>query len=201
MWWNALTLLQKIYFCIATPATVLLILQIVLMLIGFGGGEADFDGDVDVDVDVDLDGDVDVDTGFEADVGFNLFTVRGFIAFLTVGGWVGFTFSDNSPVLALILSLVCGFGALVGMAFLLKWLLSLQSHGNISYQQAVGMQADVYLTIPENGKGSGKVTLILNEALTELSAKTLSTEPIPTGSRVKVLGVENDVLVVEKVDL
>ena len=201
MWWQALNLMQKIYFCIATPATVLLIVQIILMIIGFSGGEADFDGDVDVDVDVDVDTDVDTDVNdvFDGDPGFRLFTVRGLIAFLTVGGWVGFTFGDSNPTLAVILSIVCGVAALVGMAFLLKWLLGLQSNGNISYKAAVGKTADVYLTIPANGQGSGKITVILNESLRELSAKTLSDAPIKTGAKVKIVDVEDDVLVVESI--
>ena len=201
MWWQALNLMQKIYFCIATPATVLLIVQIILMIIGFSGGEADFDGDVDVDVDVDVDTDVDTDVNdvFDGDPGFRLFTVRGLIAFLTVGGWVGFTFGDSNPTLAVILSIVCGVAALVGMAFLLKWLLGLQSSGNISYKAAVGKTADVYLTIPANGQGSGKITVILNESLRELSAKTLSDAPIKTGAKVKIVDVEDDVLVVESI--
>ena len=201
MWWQALNLMQKIYFCIATPATVLLIVQIILMIIGFSGGEADFDGDVDVDVDVDVDTDVDTDVNdvFDGDPGFRLFTVRGLIAFLTVGGWVGFTFGDSNPTLAVILSIVCGVAALVGMAFLLKWLLGLQSSGNISYKAAVGKTADVYLTIPANGQGNGKITVILNESLRELSAKTLSDAPIKTGAKVKIVDVEDDVLVVESI--
>lgn len=199
MWWQALNLMQKIYFCIATPATVLLIVQIILMIIGFSGGEADFDGDVDVDVDVDTDVDTDVNDVFDGDPGFRLFTVRGLIAFLTVGGWVGFTFGDSNPTLAVVLSIVCGVAALVGMAFLLKWLLGLQSSGNISYKAAVGKTADVYLTIPANGQGSGKITVILNESLRELSAKTLSDTPIKTGTKVKIVDVEDDVLVVESI--
>ena len=198
MWWQTLNLMQKIYFCIATPATVLLILQIVLMLIGFGGHDADFDGDVDVDIDVDVDADTDFDGGFDADPGFNLFTTRGLIAFLTVGGWVGYAFSDGNPALAVILSLICGFAALVGMAFLLKWLLGLQSNGNISYKSAIGKTCEVYLTIPAQKQGKGKVTILLNESLTELSAVTLSETPIKTGAKAKVVAVEDDTLIVEQ---
>ena len=94
MWWETLNLAQKIYFCIATPASLLLVVQIVLMLIGIGGG---VDGDVDVDV----------DTGdFDLDAGFSVFTVRGLVAFFAVGGWVGYTLSDGNLGLAITLSVV-----------------------------------------------------------------------------------------------
>lgn len=190
MWWETLNLAQKIYFCIATPASLLLVVQIVLMLIGIGG---DASGDVDVDVDV------DVDTGdFDLDAGFSVFTVRGLVAFFAVGGWVGYTLSDGNLGLAITLSVVAGAAALVGMAFLMKWILSLQSAGNLNYKDAVGKIGEVYLTVPAAGKGKGKINILLNERFVELSAVTKSDEPIPTGSKIKVLDVEGDDIVVEK---
>ena len=188
MWWETLNLAQKIYFCIATPASLLLVVQIVLMLIGIGGG---VDGDVDVDVDVDM-GD------FDLDAGFSVFTVRGLVAFFAVGGWVGYTLSDGNLGLAITLSVVAGAAALVGMAFLMKWILSLQSAGNLNYKDAVGKIGEVYLTVPAAGKGKGKINILLNERFVELSAVTKSDEPIPTGSKIKVLDVEGDDIVVEK---
>ena len=190
MWWETLNLAQKIYFCIATPASLLLVVQIVLMLIGIGG---DASGDVDVDLDV------DVDTGdFDLDAGFSVFTVRGLVAFFAVGGWVGYTLSDGNLGLAITLSVVAGAAALVGMAFLMKWILSLQSAGNLNYKDAVGKIGEVYLTVPAAGNGKGKINILLNERFVELSAVTKSDEPIPTGSKIKVLDVEGDDIVVEK---
>ena len=52
-WWAALLLPEKVYWIIAIPSTVLLIIQIVMTL---AGGDADeLDGDMDAG-DVDLDG-------------------------------------------------------------------------------------------------------------------------------------------------
>lgn len=190
MWWETLNLAQKIYFCIATPASLLLVVQIVLMLIGIGG---DASGDVDVDVDV------DVDTGdFDLDAGFSVFTVRGLVAFFAVGGWVGYTLADGNLGLAITLSVVAGAAALVGVAFLMKWILSLQSAGNLNYKDAVGKIGEVYLTVPAAGNGKGKINILLNERFVELSAVTKSDEPIPTGAKIKVLDVEGDDIVVEK---
>ena len=46
-WWNSLTILEQVFACIAIAATVVLIIQSILLLfgIGFGGGEADAGGD------------------------------------------------------------------------------------------------------------------------------------------------------------
>lgn len=196
--WTDWNVAQKIFFLIAAPATVLLIVQIVMMLIGFGSGG---DADADCDCDVDCDCDIDVSDGGEvldADHGFGLFTVRGLIAFFTVGGWVGYTLSDNHVVLAVILSVVSGGLALVLMGLLLKWLTSLQSNGNLRYDDAIGLIGDVYLTVPPKDSGKGKINVLLNERLTELSAVQMGESPIPTGKKVKIIGVIADSFLVEE---
>lgn len=199
MWvtWN---LAQKIFFCIAMPASVLLIVQIIMMLIGFGSGGADADVDADVDADIDIDID-DVGTGevLDADHGFGLFTVRGLIAFFTVGGWVGYTLADGNTVLAVVAALLSGSVALVLMGLLLKWLTSLQSNGNLNYNDAIGLVGEVYLTVPVKDGGKGKVTVILNERLTELSAIQTGDQPISTGKKVKIVGMVSDSFIVEEV--
>ena len=60
IWWESLTLLQRVFACIAIPSTLLLIVQLVLSLIGLGDHEGDLDADGDGvpdGVDLDLDGD------------------------------------------------------------------------------------------------------------------------------------------------
>ena len=59
-WWNGLGTLLQVFYCIAIPATLVLLIQTVMMLIGMGDdGDVDGigDGDVgDADLDVDTDG-------------------------------------------------------------------------------------------------------------------------------------------------
>lgn len=201
MWWETLNLAQKIFFCIATPASVLLIVQIVLMLIGFGSGGVDADADVSVDGDVaDFDG---TDTGsgevLDADNGFGLFTLRGLIAFFAVGGWVGYTLADGNVVLSVALALVSGAAALVLMGLLLKWLVSLQSNGNLRPSEAIGLTAEVYLTIPPKDQGKGKINVLLDERLVEFTAVQTGDSPIATGKKVKILSTVADSFVVEEV--
>ena len=60
IWWESLTMLQRVFACIAIPSTLLLIVQLVLSLAGLGGHEGDLDADGDGvpdGVDLDLDGD------------------------------------------------------------------------------------------------------------------------------------------------
>lgn len=76
-WWASLTWLERVFAYVAFPATLLLLLQTLMLLFGLG---SDSDGDADVDLDgdgvpdLDLDGDgipdldADLDADFDADV-------------------------------------------------------------------------------------------------------------------------------------
>lgn len=189
-WWNALNLMQKIYFCIGLAATAILVVQIVLMMFGLGDG---------ADVDVDFDGDGISDVSVDVSDAFNVFSFRGLVAFFAIGGWVGYTLADNNLTLAVILSLVSGTAALLAMAFIMKALMRTRSDGNIDVAKAIGKTAEVYLSIPPVEKGCGKVNLTLEERFVELSAQQNGTQAIPTGATVKVTAVRNGILIVESV--
>lgn len=57
-WWASLTWLERIFAYVAFPATLLLLLQTLMLLFGLGN---DADGDADADVDLDGDGVPDLD--------------------------------------------------------------------------------------------------------------------------------------------
>lgn len=56
----------------------------------------------------------------------------------------------------------------------------------------------MYLAIPENKSGKGKVQISVNGSFHELDAMTSSTEKIPSGAVVKVIALENNILIVQK---
>jgi hypothetical protein len=59
--------------------------------------------------------------------------------------------------------------------------------------------AEVYLTIPENKKGKGKIMISVNGAFHELEAMT-ENDKIQSGSVVKVVKIENNnILIVETI--
>lgn len=70
-WWNSLSLLYKIFFCMAVPATVIMVIQTILLLIGIGSGsDADgADGEVGDGVDGEVGDDIDGDFSDSADAG------------------------------------------------------------------------------------------------------------------------------------
>ncbi len=191
--WNGLVLGQQIFLCVAIPATVLMIVLIVSMLVGIG------DDDIDAgDTDIDSDGDV-------ADAGLSFFTLRGIVSMLCIMGWSGFVFLDAdlglpTPI-GVLISVVLGMITLVLVAFAMRGIARLQSSGNLDIRNAIGKVGQVYLTIPADGKSAGKVNLTVQEQFKEFSAMTVGNEPIKTGEYVRVVSVsDTGVLMVEPIN-
>ena len=84
------------------------------------------------------------------------------------------------------------------LAYLMRAIYSLQSSGNMDYGNAIGKVGQVYIPIPAGGKAGGKITLTVQEKLTECEAISVGETALPTGSYVRVTAVgEGGVLVVE----
>ncbi len=203
-WWNSLSLAAQIFYCIAVPSTLVLVIQTILMFIGLG---EDADGDVGTDTDVDVPDDIsdtDTDGGFDEDLdpngldGLRIFTVRGVIAFLVMFGWVGALLEsmDVSLWINIPVSAVCGFSMMTLLAFLFKAVMGLRSDGTIDVRNAVGTAGKVHLTIPPARMGEGKVHILLQGAYVERDAVTDDEEPIPTGSEVVVVRVSGETTLV-----
>lgn len=176
-WWNALGGLQQVFYIIAVPSTVVLLLQSLLLILGLGDG--------DMDSDIPDDGIPDVSHGAD---GFALFSVRGIVAFFAVGGWTGVALLDAgaAPVLSIAVAFIAGSVALVAVALILKSVLGLQDAGNVQLQNAIGQTAKVYITIPANYKETGKITLTFQGRFMECDAVTDDKKDIKTGESVVV---------------
>ncbi len=191
-WWSSLDFLEQVFAVIAAPSILILTIQTIGLIFGLGGSDSDSDFDVPDDVGGHTD---------HLDAGLKLFSVRGILAFTSTFGLSGLIISQSGmpKLITLILSTLLGFIALIAIAYLIKWLISLQHSGNLQIKRALGETAEVYLTIPASNKGKGKVNLIIQERLTEFSAVTNDLEAIPTGASVRVTDIlENNILVVEK---
>ena len=207
-WWSNLGIVSQIFYCIAIPATLVLLIQTIMMFIGIGD-----DGDVDIDMGAD---DVDVpddapDGVFGEDsvsetpdasglVGLRIFTLRGIIAFFVVFGWVGIVMQEAGIHLAITLSVaaVSGFAMMVALAFLFRAVMKLRSDGNIDNRNAIGTSGKVYLTIPPARSGEGKVQVMLQGVFVERNAVTDEIEAIPTGAEIVVVGVSGQVDLIVK---
>ena len=193
-WIQSLGVLGQIYFWVAIAATALLIVQIAMMLFSFGGGDAD----------IDLDGD-GVPDGAEMDAdasGVSIFTVKGLTAFFTIGAWVGLlcivTFPENLKLLSLLPALVCGFAAMIGMAFSMRAMLKLQESGNLQKESLIGKTATVYISIQPSRSGRGKITLTAQGQYMELDAVTDETEKLSVDEKVLIKEYSNGTAVVER---
>ena len=180
-WWNSLTDLQRIFAFIGIPATLVLIVQTVLLLFGIGDG--------DDPTDIDGDGIPDGDTG---DDGLTLFSVRGIVGMFCIAGWSGIVFIDLglSSATAIVLSLLCGAAALFGIAYLMKAVLKLQSNGTLQLGSAVGKTGQVYIPIPPKGTGRGKINIVVQDRYVELDAVTDSDDTLRTGETVRVISTD-----------
>lgn len=196
-WWDSLSLVSQIFACVAIPATVVLLVQTVLMLVGIGL-EAD-GGDISVGESIDADGpefDVDLD-GMDA---LRIFSIRGIIAFLVVFGWVGFVM-DRAGVMLLItvpVAAVCGFLMMLVLALLMRTVMRLRNDGNLDTRNALGVSGRVYLTVPPARTGEGKVNVLLQGTYVERDAVTDEGEPIPTGCEIVVIGLSGQTTLVVK---
>ena len=189
-WLRSLSGLEIAFFIIACIGTLALIIQIILMLIGAG------EGDVDMDTDTDGGGVF----GSHTDTGVSLFTIKGLTAFLAIGGWTGMLMLsyDIRVGTSIAVSIAAGLAAYVIVWALIRLVLRLQEDGTMNYSTAVGQKATVYVSIPANRSGRGKVTLILQGRYTEADAVTDEAERIPVDREVTIVASAGDVFVVEQ---
>lgn len=188
-WWTALTLPEQVYWIIAIPSSLLLIIQIVLTL---SGGDAD-------DFDSDFDGDVDAGEG---GAGWQFFTYKNVLGFFTLFGWTGIGLLQMGIGLFIVifLSFIAGLIMMSLMATLFYYISKLHESGTMIIERAVGQTGEVYLRIPPNREGHGKVQLEIQGTLREMDAITDDEHELPTGSIALVLEiVNNQILLVTKV--
>lgn len=211
-WWQSLTTLEHILLYLAVPATLILLIQTILLFLGgvMDGGEADLDSDGpdwDTDLDSDLDGDLDgpdgdahvpgdhdgpdMEEAGQAAAGLHLFTLRGIVAFLTLFGWGSLWLCQLGvlPAVALFLGVWMGLAGMVAIAVVVRQAVRLQYDGTLDIRNAVGLTGSVYLTVPAGRAGQGKVNVLVQEQLREFDAVSDSSQPIPTGADIVVTGL------------
>ena len=204
-WWESLNAIQRFFMYVAIPSTVVLVIQTVLSIIGIGG-----DSDIDVpqgDFDVDIpDGDLNVDDAsyledMATTADFRFFSIRGVVAFLTVFGWSGAAVYDSTGKLAisLLVAVIGGTLAMLVIALLFYSINKLQATGNVEIKNAIDKIGEVYLTIPANKSGTGKVSITVQERYREFEAMTEEENEIPTGVKVKVCSViDNSTVLIKR---
>jgi hypothetical protein len=109
-------------------------------------------------------------------------------AFFGLTGW-GLLRAGWAAWLVVAGALVAGAVAAVAVAVLMRLLLRFESDGAVRIENALWQPATVYVPIPGEKAGAGKVTLSLQGRLVEYQAVTSDGTVLPTGTPVTVVDV------------
>ncbi|HRI29411.1 MAG TPA: hypothetical protein PK239_07660 [Chitinophagales bacterium] len=182
-WWNALGWQMQFFWVISIVSSILFLVQLALNFIGHDIGAED------------------INTDFEIAADFSIFSVRSMLAFAALFGWTGIVLMNKGYSLPIVMlgATFAGAVAMLSIAYLFYLFFKLQDRGSVfDPYDAIGHAADVYLTIPPNQQGVGKIHLTLEGNFQELDAITPHNQPIPTGQKIRIISVQADnILVVE----
>ena len=203
--------MTEIFVVCAAVGSTVLVLQFLLALMGLGGESFGFDGSHDFGHDAGG-GDHDISShespahehsdshvsahhahGPVARGTTSLFralslrTVAAALAFFGLAGLAAHS-ADCSSSTTLAIALASGFAALYAVYYMLTAMKSLRAEGTVRIDRAVGAEATVYLRIPGNRQGAGKIQVNVQNRTMEYLAITLG-DPIPTGATVVVAEV------------
>lgn len=178
--------LHQGFWYIALVTSLVFLVQTILTFIGSGHGS---------DVSTDFSGDIQHDTPFQ------LFSLRNLINFLLGLGWGGVAFYnsiENKTVLILVAVLI-GLGFVILFFFLILQILKLTEDNTFKIDSLIGKVGEVYLTIPANMSGMGKILISANGSNHELQAMTEAEESIHSSQSVRVIYIYDKTLVVAKI--
>ncbi|WP_281231415.1 NfeD family protein [Flavobacterium gelatinilyticum] len=184
---ESLPALLKSFWYIAIPTSLIFLIQTIITFSGLDisdGLDTDFDGHFH-------DGDMD----------FQVFSLRNLVNFLLGFSWTGISFYSTigeKPWFLIVLSLVVGVLFVLLFFFVIKQVQKLAEDNSFKITSTLDKTAEVYLTIPEHKTGKGKIMISVNGAYHELEAMT-ENERIPSGAAVKVIKIENNILIVETI--
>lgn len=177
--------LLRMFWFVAIPASLIFLIQTIMTFAG-----ADASDGVNADFDSNLHG---------TDAPFQLFSLRNLINFLLGFSWTGISFYHTIPNATLLILVALAVGVLFVYIFFLviRQIQKLGEDNSFKFSQTLNKTAEVYLTIPGNKAGKGKIMVSINGSMRELDAMT-EKEKIPSGAVVKIVKVENDnILIVE----
>ena len=191
-WFNQLDPTLRIYWGIAIFASIVVIIQMTMSFAGMGDIDS---GDADVDFSTDTDSLDDAGS-------MHLLSIRNIFYFLLGFGWAGVslwnTISSTIILSAVAVLIGCLFVAI--FVFLFRQMMKLQSNGAFNINDACGKVCDVYLRIPGQNEGLGKVQISFNGSVQELDARTAG-DPLPSGAKVRVIRViDKKILEVEALE-
>lgn len=175
----------KIFWYVAIPISIIFLIQTVITFLGadaHDGGEVDFGGD------------------FDSDTPFQLFSLRNLINFLLGFSWGGISLwntIENRTILIIVAFLI-GVGFLLIFLMVMRQMTKLQEDNTVRITDALNKTGSVYLTVPENKTGYGKIQLSIRGSQREFQAVT-NGDSLSSGTAIRVVEILDDNLcLVEK---
>lgn len=174
LWENAGTF-ERIYWAMALPFSLGLL---IILVTTFIGGDVDGGG---------IDAEIEADHG----VGVQFFTLKNLIGFFSIMGWTGIACIQLGlgGAATVIISLIAGLSMMAAMTFLFHGMSKLVQDGTLQMERAIGRTGSVYMPIPAQRNGMGKVQITVQGSLRELDALTDHSTDISTNTMVRVVAL------------
>ncbi|WP_166820388.1 hypothetical protein [Thalassoroseus pseudoceratinae] len=207
--------MEEFYRWCAILAGTMLFGQFLLSLLGIGGdhdggldheggletGGLDHDGFDDIEIDhegLDDSSHVgDTQDGHHDGIRFaSLLSFRALVASMAIFGLTGIAASrEYDPALAFSMATAAGIAVLFLVGWLMNTFYGLATDGTIHIEQTMGMTGRVYVKVPADSQGQGRVTVLVGDRTVEFQAVTAQDQELPTGTPVIVTNVLNDKLI------
>jgi len=196
--------METMFTYAAVIGGIVLLFQFVLSLLGLGEHDGDLgadhgglaqgsvhDGDFSSGHDGGLHHDAGVDGSHAANWFYELISIRTLAAgsaFFGVTGNGALAWGTSRSG-AFLLAAIAGAGAMYGVYWLYKQVFRLQHSGTENIRNAIGASAVVYVPIPAQRSGTGKVTFKLQNRLVEYLAVTDEESRLATGEKVVITAI------------
>lgn len=181
--------LEMFFLACAIIGGFFVLLKLILQFVGGGA-----------DTSINVDGDIDPGHA-DSDIGFRLLSLHGLSSFFMMFGLVGLALyrqNELEVLISIIGAVAAGLVSVWVIGKLFQGAARLQSSGTLKTGDAVGSSGTVYLKIPASG--TGRVSLNFNNHLREFDAVSKGDVEIPSGTPVRVVQVNANVLVVEAIN-
>lgn len=177
--YESANLFVKCYFIVGGIGTIVYVLKILSSMIG---------------------ADTEMMEDFHDDSDFKLFTTQTISLFMMGFGWMG-VFLTTASGLELLASFLIASGFGVAVTAFEIWLISkmrgLEQIPVFDIQECVGVQGQVYLKIPENGKGEVQISVHGKRKI--FKARSFNNFTIESFKPIEVVAIEGQILVVKEI--
>lgn len=181
--------MADVYLVCAAIGGTIFVAQLLLSF--FGLGHHDFGGGAH-DVSTDAHGGIHAQGNHENQGSYflGLLSVRAIVAAVTFFGLAGIAANKNGffGLAAGAIAAGVGFAAMSGVAWVMRFFNRLESDGTARIEQSIGTNGSVYLTIPGQKSGAGKIMTTVQGRTMEYLAVTAA-EALQMGTKVVIVDV------------